>query len=37
MEVDGGGYILADGRWWKMVVDIFWLLVGGGGWCWVVA
>ena len=31
--VDGGGYILAvGGRCW-VVVDIFWLVVGGdGGW-----
>ena len=45
MVVDGGGYVLAGGeRWWLVVdifwlvvVDIFWLVVGGGGWWWVVA
>ena len=31
MIAGGGEYILAGaGRWW-MVVDIFWLVVGGGG------
>ena len=42
--VGGGGYILAVGAWWGMLVDIFWLVVGvsgyilmdGGGWEWVV-
>ena len=29
---DGGGYILACGGWWCVVVDIFWLIVGGGRW-----
>ena len=28
-----GGYILAVGESWWVVVDIFWLVVGGGGWC----
>ena len=28
--VDDGGYILAVGEWWWMVVDIFSLVVGGG-------
>ena len=22
--------------WSWVVVDIFWMVVGGGGWCWVV-
>ena len=30
--VGGGGYILAVGGCWSVVVDIFWLVVGGGGW-----
>ena len=25
----GGGYILVGGEWWSVVVDIFWLVVGG--------
>ena len=39
--VGSGGYILAGGGWswiyfgqWWVVVDILWLLVGGGG-CWL--
>ena len=31
--LDGGGYILDDGEWCWMVVDIFcwwWMVVGGG-------
>ena len=45
--VGSGGYILAGGGWWWVVVDVFWLVVGGvgggghilasGGWWWVVA
>ena len=31
-----GGHILAVGGWWWMVVDIFWLVVGGGEWLWAV-
>ena len=27
----GDGYILAGGGWW-VVMDIFWLVVGVGGW-----
>ena len=27
--MEGGGYILADGRWQWVVVDIFWVVVGG--------
>ena len=34
--VGGGGYILADGEWWWVLVNIFWLVVGCGGWCWMV-
>lgn len=33
--VDGGGYILAVGRWWLIVVGIFWLVVSGAGSWWV--
>ena len=29
--------VLAVGGWSWMVVDIFWLVVGGDGWWWVVA
>ena len=29
LVVDGGGYILADGEWW-------WIVVGSGGQLWVV-
>ena len=29
--VCGGGYILAGGGWLWMLVDIFWLVVGGFG------
>ena len=28
----GGGYILAVGGWWWVMVDIFWLMVGGDEW-----
>ena len=28
----GGGYILV----WRVVADIFWLVVDGSGWWWVV-
>ena len=28
----GGGYILGGGGKWWVVVDIFWLVVGVGGW-----
>ena len=28
----GGRYILAGGGWSLMVMDIFWLVLGGGGW-----
>ena len=41
--VGSGGYTLAGGGWWWIyfgwwwvVVDIFWLVVGRGGWWWVV-
>ena len=37
MTVDGGEYILVIGGWWWMVVDMFWLVVSGDGWRWVVA
>ena len=31
--VGGRGYILAGGGWrWVVVMDIFWLVVGGSGW-----
>ena len=30
MVVGGGGYILAGGGWLWVVLDIFWLVVGGG-------
>ena len=30
--MDGGEYILAVGGWRWMLVDTFWLVVGGGGW-----
>ena len=30
--VGGGPYC----RWWRVLVDIFWLEVGGGEWWWVV-
>ena len=30
--VGAGGYILTAGGWWWEVVDIFWLVVGFGGW-----
>ena len=33
--MDGGGYILAVGRWWLIVVGIFWLVVSGAGSWWV--
>ena len=29
--MDSGGYILAGGGWWCVMVDIFWLAVDGGG------
>ena len=29
--VDSGGYIFAGGGWWCVMVDIFWLVVDGGG------
>ena len=29
----GGGPFFGQ---WQVVVDIFWLVVGGGGWQWVV-
>ena len=28
-----GGYILGACEWWRVVVNIFWLVMGGGG-CW---
>ena len=38
-----GGYILAGSGWWWVVLDIFWLVVGGAGyilagegWWWMV-
>ena len=31
IAVDGGGYILAVDCFWWLLVNIFWLLVGGGG------
>ena len=30
--VNRGGYILAGGGWWGMVVDMFWLVVDGVEW-----
>ena len=36
LVVGCGGYILAGGGWWWVVVDIFWLVVGSCGWWWVV-
>ena len=31
--LQGGGPFFEK---WQVVVDIFWLVVGGGGWLWVV-
>ena len=33
--VDGGGYILAGGERWWVVVDMFSLVLGGGKWWWI--
>ena len=30
-----GGYILAVGGLWWLLVDIFWLVVGDGEWWWI--
>ena len=27
--MSGGGYTLTGGRWWLVVLDIFWVVVGG--------
>ena len=32
----GGRYILAGGGWLWVAMDIFWLVVDGGGWWWMV-
>ena len=32
MVVGGGGYISAGSGWLWVVMDIFWLVVDGGGW-----
>ena len=29
--VGAGRYILVDGGWWWVIMDIFWLVLGGGG------
>ena len=29
--MDSVGYIFAGGGWWCVMVDIFWLVVDGGG------
>ena len=34
-DVGDSGYILGRDGWWKVVVSIFWEVVGDGGWWWV--